>query len=143
MDLVQFPHILEDILTDLFPRIKPLIDTTTVLPQIREVIALKRKLTKSYRALRDAQRMIPDVIDSIQLHALEEGSVPNNVRAGVAERIREQAEREREHAAAAAYVNQLRARGDNVIPMPFNRRSPQPPAEGGRRKTRRRIPRRR
>jgi len=134
MDIGQFPQILEEIITELGSQLGPLIDTTAILPQIKEVTTLRRKLIESYRALNDARQMIPGVIESLELHALEEGSVPNNVSAGVAERIQEQKEREKELAAAAAYVAQLRARGNSVIPMPANRRSPQLPAEGGKRK---------
>ena len=134
MDIGQFSQILEEIITELGSQLGPLIDTTAVLPQIKEVTTLRRKLIESYRALNDARQMIPGVIESLELHALEEGSVPNNVSAGVAERIQEQKEREKELAAAAAYVAELRARGNSVIPMPANRRSPQLPAEGGKRK---------
>lgn len=134
MDIGQFPQILEEIITELGSQLGPLIDTTAVLPQIKEVTTLRRKLIESYKALNDARQMIPGVIESLELHALEEGSVPNNVSAGVAERIQEQKEREKELAAAAAYVAELRARGNSVIPIPANRRSPQLPAEGGKRK---------
>jgi len=132
MDLGQFPEILEGVITDLVSRLEPLIHTTTSLPQIKEVTTLNKKLRKSYEVLNHAQQMIPEVIESLQLHALEEGNVPNNVRAGVTENIRKQQERDKARAEAIAYADALRAKGDEVLEM-----------RGGKRKKQKRVTRRR
>jgi len=127
MNLEEFPVIIADLTSNL----EPLIHTTDILPQVKEVVTLKRRLTRSIRALRDAVSIIPDTIESVHLHTLEEGSLPNNVRANVQEKIRLQEARQRNRMAAAARVAELRRRGDEVLEF-----------RGGRRVTKRRRYRR-
>ena len=119
------------IIADLMSNLEPLIHTTDILPQVKEVVTLKRRLTRGIRALKEAVSIIPDTIDSVHLHTLEEGSLPNNVRANVQEKIRLQEARQRNRMAAAARVAELRRRGDEVLEF-----------RGGRRITKRRRYRR-
>jgi hypothetical protein len=118
MDLEEFPVILADIRSTL----QPLIDTTHILPQVKEVITLRRRLTRSIRALQDAVSSIPDAIESVHLHTLEEGALPNNIRANVKEKIRLQEARQRNRMAAAAHLAELRRRGDEVLEFRGGRR---------------------
>lgn len=143
MDLEQFPQILRDIITDIKPRLEPLIATTHILPQVKEVTTLNRRLTRSIRTLRDAIAAVPDAIESVHLHILEEGALPNNVRAGVQQEIHARQEKLASAAAAAAQEARLRARGNVLLPMPRVFGSRRGSAEGGRRRRRRRVTRRR
>ena len=131
MDLEEFPVILGHSIEDLRSALQPLVDTTDILPQVKEVVTLRRRLTRSIRALQDAVSIIPDAIESVHLHALEEGAVPNNIRANVQEKIRLQEARQRNRMASAARLAELRRRGDEVLEF-----------RGGRRITKRRRYRR-
>lgn len=122
MDLGKFPQILEDIITDLTPRLEPLINTTRSLPQNREVKSLRRKLLRSYSSLSEAIDIMPDVRRSLDIYQPDvsfnaEEANPNpeqlaSIQGALAERGQRDAQRS-QMAAENNLAHRLRAREYN------------------------------